>query len=800
MRSLAFALAALSLTASTAAAQETTDLGKDAAAILKKHCGACHGGTGQGTKASKGGFDHVLSAKDLVASGLVARFKPSNSLLLERVVDGEMPPSSITERPTAAEVLTLRQWIEAGAQPPKLAQQAAARTAIGLAQLDAVIAADLQAAPPSDRRFLRYLSFAHLHDDARADASSLALAIPAVAKLIASLSWRPRLPQAQPVGPGSAIVRVDLRELGWSPELWEQIAAKSPYALVRRSKSARAARRLSATYAPILRADWLSASATRPRLYHRILGIPDTVRALNRMLDVEPNVALVRVGFNQSGISKHNRVIERRGQRRGSYLWRSYDFRGSSGRRSIFNHPLGPGGVDGFKSDGGELIFGLPNGMQAYMLVDAAGRRIEKAPTDVVFDPSRPDGAVENGISCIGCHALGIIDKRDEVRAHVLANRSAFDARDRSTAASALRVYRPAATLEAAYAADRERYTRALDRLGANTTVEPITALAAEFEKELDLSRAAAELGISEQHLRQRITADDFLGRNLGVLAVGGGTLKREAFAKLYPTVAPRLGAGRPLSVIDIATQLKSRCGDGNGRDCFEAGQKLVEARRPKVAQAVFRRGCQRKFASACSAAANLTANRSQSAKLLERGCKLGDLYACERLAARAEPRRAEQLLSRSCTASRASSCLALGDAFGRSSQHVQALTNYQRSCDLGLTLGCARAATTLDKGRGRVGQNRPRAASLYVQACRGGRTQSCFRAGELNYSGKKMPQRRGLAAEMFELACTAGSAEGCYRLAKQIRRGKGVKKNKARAKQLFSRACSLGKKRACLR
>lgn len=32
------------------------------------------------------------------------------------------------------------------------------------------------------------------------------------------------------------------------------------------------------------------------------------------------------------------------------------------------------------------MIFSLPNGLQAYMLTDAAGKQIPKGPTDVVVD------------------------------------------------------------------------------------------------------------------------------------------------------------------------------------------------------------------------------------------------------------------------------------------------------------------------------------------------------------------------------------------------------------------------------
>ena len=111
---------------------------------------------------------------------------------------------------------------------------------------------------------------------------------------------------------------------------------------------------------PYVRADWFVAAASRPPLYHEVLQVPDTDRDLEKQLhiDVEENIRherVCRAGFNGSGVSQNNRLIERHDSSFGAY-WKSYDFANSSGRQNLFEHPLGPMGADAFDHSGGEII------------------------------------------------------------------------------------------------------------------------------------------------------------------------------------------------------------------------------------------------------------------------------------------------------------------------------------------------------------------------------------------------------------------------------------------------------------
>src|SRR5206468_122945 len=116
---------------------------------------------------------------------------------------------------------------------------------------------------------------------------------------------------------------------------------------------------------PYVRVDWFVAVASRPPLYHDILQLPRTESELEKLLRVDTleNIRqerAVRAGFNGSGVSRNNRLIERH-ESGATVYWKSYDFGANTGRQNLFAQPLGPGDHDAaFLHDGSEIIFSLP--------------------------------------------------------------------------------------------------------------------------------------------------------------------------------------------------------------------------------------------------------------------------------------------------------------------------------------------------------------------------------------------------------------------------------------------------------
>ena len=526
-------------------------LARKATEILKASCHRCHGQDGS----IEGGMNYVLDFKTLVSRRKVIPGHPAKSRLFKRLTSttNPMPPGEEKVRPGKEEVAVIKRWIEAGAPEPLAAP--AGRALVTEADVLRLIHDDLRTTDGRQRRFVRYFTLTNLYN-AGLSGDQLATYRHGLSKLVNSLSWAPDIAVPRAIDPAGTVLRIDLRNYRWSAAVWQQVVGRYPYGLVSTSPVARAVYAATGCDMPYLRADWFVFAASRPPLYHDVLQLPRTDLELEKELrvDVATDVQeerVARAGFNGSGVSRNNRLIERHRSGYGAY-WQSYDFAGNAGRRNLFAHPLGPGPDDtAFRHDGGEVIFNLPNGLQAYMLVDGKGNRIDEGPTKIVSIRNRHDPTVVNGVSCMFCHARGMIDKADQVRAHAEQNPSAFSEAD----ARAVRaLYRPAAEFTALMHEDAERFRKAAEATGAKPGgTEPVAALAERFEAELDINTAAAELGLKPQVLVRGLGRLPGLAQRLGSLKTEGGTVQRQVFVEGFDDLVHGLGVGTTLHALNQA-------------------------------------------------------------------------------------------------------------------------------------------------------------------------------------------------------------------------------------------------------
>ncbi|MBV8236406.1 MAG: transcriptional regulator [Acidimicrobiia bacterium] len=535
----------------TPARLDATDpgLAQRAYGLLKRYCYSCHGST------FKVPGYNVLDRDGLVAAppagkkrkkAYVVPGAPDASLVWQRVgIDEDMPPED-HPIPSDEEKADLKRWIEAGAPFPVLATP---RPFVDEKDVLTAIRDHLETVPADDQPFQRYVTLTHLHNNRKVLDDDLRLYRAAFAKLVNSLSWKPRIVLPRAIdNTHETVYAIDLRELGWDEgDLWRALVRREdpptgtkflgardeerkgyPYGLTHHRDRDEDVRRLAQEVSrrtgcelPYLRADWLIATASRPPLYETILGLSRDARDLERRLGVDVlgdflSDRLARAGFATSGVSHHNRMLERHDQgTSGGAYWKSYDFKSDEGTAGLLRFPLGPP-FDGnpferqaFEHAGGELIFHLPNKLQGYLLVNARDERIEAGPIEIVGDALQTSGTatVVNGLSCMGCHKNGMIGGfEDTIRA---GNALAGEPR-----AKVERLYPPKAAMDRLVADDEEAFLAALEkatgpflRAGDDKDKpirdfpEPIGAIARLYVKDLGLEEVAAELGFAEPAL-----------------------------------------------------------------------------------------------------------------------------------------------------------------------------------------------------------------------------------------------------------------------------------------------------------
>jgi serine/threonine-protein kinase len=490
-----------------------------------------------------------------------------------------MPPEEVIDRPQKAETALLREWIAKGA-PAEAGPRPRPFQTTG--DVLAAIDRHLRGLPEEDRPFQRYFGLTHLHNLAKVTDDELLLYRAALSKLVNSLSWKTRIAVPAPVDAARTVFAVDLRDLDWDRKgLWQEILKVYPYGLRHDSlpddeTNQRLFREIKAATAadvPLVRADWLIATASRPPLYHTMLALPKTAEELEKQLGVDAlenfrRDRIARAGFTESGVSKQNRAIERHESSYGAY-WKSWDFKSDKGRGNLHKFPLGPPFKghpfpdQAFEPAGGEVIFHLPNGLQGYLLMDGQGNRIDEGPIDVVRDKLETSGtpAIVNGLSCMTCHVHGLIrDFKDSVREGTAVE---GDARNKVR-----RLYPKPQDMEKLLDQDDEKFLPALEKAigpilrkegdskpDVRRFAEPIGPIARWYKSQnLGIQEVAAELGLKDvETLKAAMKVNGRLRRSLGPLPLGG-TISRESWEEagasgtsLFQETARELELGTPV-------------------------------------------------------------------------------------------------------------------------------------------------------------------------------------------------------------------------------------------------------------
>lgn len=479
----------------------------DVKAIIDNRCLSCH---------------KNFKDKGVVASDI--------SAILQRVNNGSMPPPPRTI--TNDEIKKLEQWktdgliekCEAPTVPP-------VGSYFGARERELAAFNDIRTlserADPVLKKNTRYVDICHLYNSGLKDLNNTRFGID---KFLNSLSTERTIAHVHWFADSQCLGRIDIRDYGWNADKWELIVAKNSNNIVSKTDEGKFVQGITGTAVPIFKGDSLVFLAGVPPLYYQMLGIPNTLGALEVFADVDKAKSLAEksvrfAGITGSIVAKNNRLLtvwpqaNRTGTFRESFDFLAFD--ANNLNRNLFAFPgkVAFGFTNNFTEAGGEIIWTLENGLQAYAVINAAGQVLNEAPIDVVFDPIRNE-AIKPGINCMACHNEGSKLAKDQVREHIHSNPGNFDPRDVSLSDD---FYVSHGAYDALIGKIRAGFDSTLRLVGGNIgTKEPIGPIFANYEKDIDFAFAAADLGVPDEEFAQCLKGDNRLLQNLGGLLAGG--------------------------------------------------------------------------------------------------------------------------------------------------------------------------------------------------------------------------------------------------------------------------------------
>jgi len=421
------------------------------------------------------------------------------------------------------------------------------------AMIGAMRADTLSVENPAARKDIRYLVLSQL-GNAGFKNSQIAVHRSTMNLLVNSLSRGSQLVKPEPLSGAPNVYRINLRDYRWTPQQWENLVVDYPFQVTykadsvvfkRDEKSADDLREATGTKVPFVFMEWFADRALSAPIYYDLLDFPETLEALGEQVDVdvEADIAdrrIARAGLDSSGFAQRNRMLERH-ERIGNLgtFWLSYDFLSNLGFEDIFSHPFD------FNHAGSEVIYALPNGLTAYMVVDAAGNRLDAVPLTIARDERARNKAVQVALSCMGsCHyARGFEPIVDELRKITLSTTPVGVNLDDVRA-----VFPAQRTLDDLLARDRARYIDATRALDVDLTIEAAPYQTVELNRgDIDLKLAGCLMQLSEEEMRLALlgASASLPGQVRGLSE--GRTMSRQDFERAFAQTVCAVGLGEPL-------------------------------------------------------------------------------------------------------------------------------------------------------------------------------------------------------------------------------------------------------------
>jgi len=481
--------------------------------VLRVNCGQCHG-PDLTLDNARGGMNYIDDMDELVKNEKVFPLEAERSQIIQFMRSRIMPPTGVQPRPSDREIDIVADYIDNPLYWPEYSRVETCDNEIKtFDDIYRDVADDLRDAEAEDQPFLRYLTLTNRFN-AGVCAAALDQDRHAMSKLVNMLSIQANIEAPVAIDADDTIFRIDIRDYEWNrpievngvafEDAWEAIITLSPYAVPFVGDEADDVRADSGTDVAVLSVDGLTETAAFGALYYALINV-DVNQPLATFIsdqlgiDVAANLAdgdVVRAGTTQSDLSRQDRVLERHDiEDRPGAFWQSFDFEADVVNSSIFVDPFD------FVVGGTEAIFSLPNGMLGFIIADA--NDVIQEESNILLDTFANDYVARTAVSCSGCHSRGFNEVVDEVRDFAESNRLRFDGEEFELIQETyLRPEQFAAIIED----DSEIFQRSLDDAGVPVSgVDPLSQVFLRFDADLDLRRAAGDLGTSAEDLERNI-------------------------------------------------------------------------------------------------------------------------------------------------------------------------------------------------------------------------------------------------------------------------------------------------------
>ncbi|MEJ7599559.1 MAG: tetratricopeptide repeat protein [Kofleriaceae bacterium] len=188
---------------------------------------------------------------------------------------------------------------------------------------------------------------------------------------------------------------------------------------------------------------------------------------------------------------------------------------------------------------------------------------------------------------------------------------------------------------------------------------------------------------------------------------------------------------------------------------------------------------------------------------LLETTCTAGHGASCTLLGflssrgrgVSKDDKRAMTYFEQGCKLDDLEGCVYVGELASRTGEYPSSRIAYQRACELGSGVACARAGVQFENGIG--GEKLPTAATpLFEKALEllkprcPGDGSACYVVGWLHENGKGTPKNLPTAIDAYRAGCATGSGDSCMNLATALDHGAGGKVDPDGANAAYDKAC----------